>query len=112
MFVVRVEIVMMTNFSLSSGCDCLRVFVAVARDQVVGWQSGEGASMIVQVVCHLLLPDSPNATATMVCRLIFIMLKRAADALKPYLDQVLQAVLLKMATSQLSSVRQVRANFH
>lgn len=91
----------------------MRAFVAVARDQVVGWQNGDGASMIVQVVCHLLSPDSPDLSAAMVSRLVFMLLKHAADTLRPYLDQVLQAVLLKMASTELSSVRQVRTlSFH
>lgn len=64
-------------------------------------------SRLSQVVCRLLDPTTPELSATMVGRLVYVLLRKADQAVAPYLEQILRAVLSKMQHSELPAVHQV-----
>ncbi|CAL4085549.1 unnamed protein product, partial [Meganyctiphanes norvegica] len=87
------------NSTLQNGGECLRAYVSVAPEQVLGFTDAEGRTgmqYVVQVASQLLSPSTSEHTATFVGRLITVLIRRAGDHLGDNLDLLLRAVLSKL----------------
>uniref|UniRef100_A0A915JWL9 Importin-9 n=1 Tax=Romanomermis culicivorax TaxID=13658 RepID=A0A915JWL9_ROMCU len=96
--------------TLQAGRECVRSFVSKSADQILGLTDNSGyvvgIGLLVQVICRFLEPSMPELSASMVGRLIFVVLRKADRALAPHLERILNAVLNKMQHTELPAVHQ------